>query len=71
MGHLTTSRCAEGDGEDAIKSVDGMATAINERSGYKEGSGNGGRGRYRPFDFLTSLFSFLVPMGTVQLMGTQ
>ena len=47
MEHLTTNRCDEEDGEDATKSIDGMATAIKSAAAIlKEGNGNGGRGKY-------------------------
>ena len=51
-----------------------MVTAIEERNDYnycneeREVEGEGG---IPSFDFPISLFSFSVPMGTVQLMGTQ
>ena len=48
-----------------------MATAIEERSGQNEERGAEGEGGTPFFDLPIFLVSYLIPMGPVQLTGTQ
>ena len=48
-----------------------MATAIEERSGQNEERGAEGEGGIPFFDLPIFLVSHLIPMGPVQLTGTQ
>ena len=48
-----------------------MAAAIEERSGQNEERGAEGEGGTPFFDLPIFLVSYLIPMGPVQLTGTQ